>query len=244
MARIIDAPAVLEVVPVELLQKLAPKPPKSEKSKRAFDSYGSANGRQSGAFDLAAWINRNNLDVTGPEEWKGGRRWVFRTCPWNSDHSNGSAYIAQLAGGGISAGCHHNGCKDKGWHDLRDKVEPGWREQRNQKGTTTNANLATPPPAWQPFPTDVLPGITRRYLREASSAIGCDESYIALPLLAALASSIGNTALIVVLVHPCSRTSLQKWGSENLSRSTTRPPTSAIANIGERPVTWNIGQHE
>jgi hypothetical protein len=55
---------------------------------------------------------------------------VFPVCPWNSDHTHRSAYIVQLANGAIEAGCHHNGCHGKGWHDLRDLVQPGWRERR------------------------------------------------------------------------------------------------------------------
>jgi hypothetical protein len=46
---------------------------------------------------------------------------------------------------------------------------------------------------FEAFPVDVLPGIVGQFVREASTAIGCDESYVAVPLLAALASAIGNT---------------------------------------------------
>ena len=44
-----------------------------------------------------------------------------------------------------------------------------------------------------PFPTDTLPEPARSFVRACASAIGCDESFIALPLLCALASAIGNT---------------------------------------------------
>lgn len=47
-----------------------------------------------------------------------------------------------------------------------------------------------------PFPVDVLPEPIRRFVSEAAKAIGCDASYIALPLLSALASAIGNTRQI------------------------------------------------
>jgi hypothetical protein len=52
------------------------------------------------------------------------------------------------------------------------------------------------PPAvepFRPFPTDALPEPARSFVRTCARAIGCDESFIALPLLAALASAIGNT---------------------------------------------------
>jgi hypothetical protein len=49
---------------------------------------------------------------------------------------------------------------------------------------------------FKPFPTDALPEPARSFVRSCARAIGCDESFIALPLLAALASAIGNTRLV------------------------------------------------
>ena len=48
-------------------------------------------------------------------------------------------------------------------------------------------------------------------------------------------------APIVVLVQRCPTMSDQKSPIDTRSRSTTWPPTSAIAGSGLRPVTWNIG---
>jgi hypothetical protein len=53
-----------------------------------------------------------------------------------------------------------------------------------------------PAPPWQPFPVAALPEPARGYADAASRAIGCDPSYVALPLLAALASAIGNRRTI------------------------------------------------
>jgi hypothetical protein len=43
-----------------------------------------------------------------------------------------------------------------------------------------------------PFPTDALPAPFRRFTTSASRSLGCDESYLALPLLCAAAGAIGN----------------------------------------------------
>jgi hypothetical protein len=51
---------------------------------------------------------------------------------------------------------------------------------------------------WQPFPVDVLPPACRRFVREAAEALGVDASYVALPVLAGLASAIGNTRRIAL----------------------------------------------
>ena len=46
---------------------------------------------------------------------------------------------------------------------------------------------------WRPFPVDELPEPLRRFVRDGSKAIGCDPSYLALPLLAATAAAIGDS---------------------------------------------------
>ncbi|MBC7834525.1 MAG: DUF3987 domain-containing protein [Phycisphaerales bacterium] len=69
----------------------------------------------------------------------------------------------------------------------------------------TEADTVTPEapdggtvPAFTPFPADMLPEPIRSFVTEAAKAIGCDASYIALPLLSGLASAIGNTHRIAL----------------------------------------------
>ena len=52
------------------------------------------------------------------------------------------------------------------------------------------------PPPYVPFPTDVLPKVVADFIHEGAAALGCDESYIALPLLTVLASAVGNSRCI------------------------------------------------
>lgn len=47
--------------------------------------------------------------------------------------------------------------------------------------------------AFRPFPVNVLPEPIRGFVNAGARAIGCDPSYLALPLLAAIAAAIGNT---------------------------------------------------
>lgn len=46
---------------------------------------------------------------------------------------------------------------------------------------------------YKPFPVHCLPGPIHRFVKEGATAIGCDPAYIALPVLAVLASAIGST---------------------------------------------------
>ena len=127
MARLLNAPSSLSIVPHRLLEELAATIPQQEPVGR----------RQQGAaalglepLDVAAWIGSHGLAVQGPYDWQGGTRWIFPECPWDPNHRNRSAFILQFANGAIAAGCHHNGCAGRDWHALRELVEPGWREPR------------------------------------------------------------------------------------------------------------------
>jgi hypothetical protein len=128
LARLLQVPDPVEVVPEELLLELAamcprPQEPKPDKSTSTRN------------FDLARWIKEHNLPVRREKAWPGGGRvWVLNPCPFNPEHTDNSAYIVQFASGAIAAGCHHNSCQGKGWHDLRDVVEPGWREKARRQG--------------------------------------------------------------------------------------------------------------
>ena len=68
--------------------------------------------------------------------------------------------------------------------------------------TAPHADTVTPEapavPAFTPFPADVLPEPVRGFVTEAAKSIGCDPSYVALPLLSGLASAIGNTHRIAL----------------------------------------------
>jgi len=48
----------------------------------------------------------------------------------------------------------------------------------------------------QPFPVDALPEPVRSYVAAGAEAIGCDASFVALPMLSALAGAIGNTRCV------------------------------------------------
>jgi hypothetical protein len=118
LARILHRPRTLEPVPRELLVALAEQAPKPAPK----EPQGAVGGGDRG-FDIDAFIARHSLDVDGPDPWEGGRKWVFKTCPWDAAHTNRSAFILQHASGAISAGCHHNGCRDRDWHALRGQYE-------------------------------------------------------------------------------------------------------------------------
>jgi hypothetical protein len=78
LARVLDVPSSLAPVPTELLTQLASKAPAVETPPRAPSGGGIP-------LDLDTWIGRHGLDLIGPTPWQGGRRWVFRVCPWSTE---------------------------------------------------------------------------------------------------------------------------------------------------------------
>ena len=95
-------------------------------------------------FELASWIRQHCPDADGPEPWQDGRKWTFQICPFNPDHRNRSAVITEQASGAIGFTCHHNGCKDRSWKELRLLRDP----EHAVKPAPAPAPLpAVPPPA-------------------------------------------------------------------------------------------------
>ena len=57
--------------------------------------------------------------------YNGGRKWVFKVCPFNPQHTNGSAVLIEEPSGAVAFRCHHNSCSGNDWHRLRELYEPG-----------------------------------------------------------------------------------------------------------------------
>jgi hypothetical protein len=51
---------------------------------------------------------------------------------------------------------------------------------------------------YESFPVESLPPIVREYVANAAAAIGCDPSFVALPLLACVARAIGNRRIVEI----------------------------------------------
>ena len=156
---------------LEAVAALAPREP--ERNAGAYRAPGG------GAFDLDAWLAAHPLDLLGPVPWQGGRKWVFRICPWCAEHRDRSAYLVQFPGGAVAAGCHHNGCAGRDWRALRELVEPDRRDRRPARsapaapaptgGAGQDASLPPAGPRSTEAPATAGPHATRPASPEASS---------------------------------------------------------------------------
>jgi len=78
---------------------------------------------------------------------------------------------------------------------LADEAEPLQPEASTTPATPTKKarTAASPIEAYRPYPVDALPEPLASFVAEAAAAIGCDPSYVALPLLTAAGAAIGTT---------------------------------------------------
>ena len=97
---------------------------------------------------------------------------------------------------------------DKGdiadWIDARgDGAKPdAMRTELEALAEAAESEAPNPPASdedrFRPFPVDALPQPLRRFVAAGAKAIGCDPSYLALPLLVALAAAVGTTRRLLL----------------------------------------------
>jgi hypothetical protein len=104
LARILDAPEILEVVTREQLERIAALLPEPELSTPI--------GNVGEPFDVGHWIAEYGIGVLRESAWSGGWRWIV-PCFFDPSHGGTSAAIVQLSSGKIAYCCKHNSCADR-----------------------------------------------------------------------------------------------------------------------------------
>ena len=138
LSRLLHIPQTIAVCAMDALAGIAALAPQEEpRREHAFPNSGRA-------FDLDTFMARHLQGAIGPHAWSGGRKWVLPVCPWDTEHMNRAAFIVQFASGAVAAGCHHHGCEGKGWSDLRQLMEPGYRERRDGGTDRTHTAIEHP----------------------------------------------------------------------------------------------------
>jgi hypothetical protein len=75
-------------------------------------------------FTAEAFLQKHHIPVRSSDPYLGGTRYHLNACAWDSDHTDSSACVYQLADGHLGASCSHNSCRGKGWHEFRLRFEP------------------------------------------------------------------------------------------------------------------------
>jgi len=132
LSKLLEVPEAIETVPMEQLKALADIAPQQPETTQDWAHQ---------SLDVDQWLEKYGLEVAQKKPYSGGWMWVLAICPWDEEHK-GTFFIIQFSNGAIMARCHHNSCQGKGWHELRDKYEPGWRETREATRKSKDKNVA------------------------------------------------------------------------------------------------------
>jgi len=119
---ILECPEKLEIVPVELLRKIADmttttstatiSPPKIAVAKLTTP------GKHTAA-DVEKLMTAKGLKFSDPTPYEGGVRWVLEECPWHEEHSDGPGGSAIfLRNGIIGFDCKHAHCQERTIRDV------------------------------------------------------------------------------------------------------------------------------
>ncbi len=131
---ILDGPETLEVVPVELLRKIANPPitvtapvitPKKTKT--------ATPGKYTVA-DVEKMMTDKGLKFGKPTPYDDGVRWVLEECPWHEEHSDGPGGSAIFLRNGILGfDCKHAHCQERTIRDVLGSINRGDEGKKDPK---------------------------------------------------------------------------------------------------------------
>lgn len=187
MSRILEVPDEWQTVSGEKLRELAQETPASKAPLPEPVPVGS--------FDLDTFVSAHFPDAD-PQAWNGGTRWPLAACPFNPDHTGGSAAILRSVSGVISFKCQHAGCVDRRWADVRALLAP-----KPIRIVSASQPAGSTPEPWPPltpfaspitlpeFPVEALPEPLRSFVIESSASIDVPLDMPAMISLAVLATA-------------------------------------------------------
>ena len=187
VARILEFSESLNPTPRELLERLAALAPEEPKPGPRYQYSGH------GSFDLQQWITAHGLDVIGPHDWRGGRKWILPVCPFNADHRNRAAVLLQFSSGAVAFRCLHNGCTGNDWHALRDHLEPGWRNGAREESENPQKDTVSDPP-WPILAKEALHGLAGDIVRTIDPYTEAAQVAVLLNVLTAFGNCINSSA--------------------------------------------------
>ncbi len=117
--QILEMPESLKTTPraqLELLASEAKSEGTPHESFGTFDYTGAL-------FSIDDFMGKH-FPAAKPIPYQGGRKWVLDVCPFNSEHTNKSAVVIERESGQLAFKCHHNGCAEHSWRELRQLLEP------------------------------------------------------------------------------------------------------------------------
>ena len=119
-------PQKIEVNGKDLLNNLANELPEVPKTTRR-----SVNA--AGEFDIENWMAEHGLEPLRTENGTDCVIYPLAHCPFNHSHTDGDSKIFRYTNGAIAFKCHHNSCRGKYWQDVRELLEPGAYDNKDEE---------------------------------------------------------------------------------------------------------------
>lgn len=126
MSKLTYVPDQIQINSVDLLKKLANELPEVPKIKKRSTTI-------SGEFDIEAWMDEHGLETLSPRLGTDCTIYPLANCPFDPSHTNGDSKIFKYSNGAIAFKCHHNSCRGKVWQDVRELLEPGAYDNKNEE---------------------------------------------------------------------------------------------------------------
>lgn len=143
--RFLSIPDEIKVNEKEYFVKIANMYPEDERPSRE-------NNYSVERFDLEAFLQKYNIEVTKVEQVAGGKKYVLKHCVFNHSHTGKDAVIFQRDSGQIAYHCFHASCQQYSWHDVRIMFEPDAYSKKDYRDFQYKQRYygAIPPQTFEP----------------------------------------------------------------------------------------------
>ena len=126
MSKLTYVPDQIKSNGADLLRSLANELPEVPKIQKRSVSI-------SGEFDIENWMDEHGLKPIKTESGMDCTIYPLANCPFDPSHTNGDSKIFKYSNGAIAFKCHHNSCRGKMWQDVRELLEPGAYDNKNEE---------------------------------------------------------------------------------------------------------------
>lgn len=200
-SNIFHIPDPVEIIPIELIEKLAAEMKKTQPTNEGDIPSGSYS-----RLDVEGYLEKYGRRVVKTKKHGTSTLYVLPECVFNpEEHTSGESAIGQTSEGKLFYQCFHNSCEGNTWQDAR-KVISGdapisnrhssERKTKEQKGDWPDPQPLVERVEPLPYPTDALPDTIRDAVDEVQGFVQAPLPMVAVSLLSAI--SIAAQALINV----------------------------------------------
>jgi hypothetical protein len=165
LARLVDVPSTVQVVPQAKLEALAAT---VAKPAAVPSASGNGHGQPFPRLDIVRWLTDRGVAfrVKARPTSDGRMVYLLEHCPFDSGHGgSGEVSVMQGADGKLSAACMHNSCSGRGWQEFKKVIgepdaehyDPPLSDHRNNGAATDATGKAGSKPAERRKPIDYHP---------------------------------------------------------------------------------------